>query len=166
MIDVNEHARAFAADKRALSSGECPLCKEGHLWNETGHQEPVCRRRAAVHVGKERPELVAKNQKLSLGPGSYGKVEVKHGGTLILTGGLYQILSLDVAQKARVLFKVATEIRIKTELDTNAKAKLVLDPGVPGLSASQVVISPLARAARTTKWVDESHRQSCSRGLS
>jgi hypothetical protein len=39
-----------------------------------------------------------------------------------------------------VLFHGATEIRIKTELDTAAKSQLILDQTVPGLKASQMVI--------------------------
>jgi hypothetical protein len=83
---------------------------------------------------------VAKNATLTLGPGSYGAVHVSNGGTLILTGGLYQMRSLGVDQSATVLFRGATEIRIKTELQTNAKAKLILDQSVAGLKASQIVI--------------------------
>jgi hypothetical protein len=58
-----------------------------------------------------------------------------------LSGGLYQLSSLDVDQSATVLFHAATEIRIKTELDTGAKSKLILDPSVTGLKASQMVIN-------------------------
>jgi hypothetical protein len=83
---------------------------------------------------------VAKNKALTLAPGAYGTVRVSPGGMLILTGGLYQMLSLDLDQQATVLFQSATEIRIKTELDTGAKAKLILDPTVAGLRPSQVVI--------------------------
>lgn len=83
---------------------------------------------------------VARNQVLTLGPGSYGRVHVKNGATLTLTGGLYQIHALDVDAKGTVLFRAPTEIRVKTELATNAKVRLILDPGVAGLSASQVVI--------------------------
>ena len=75
-----------------------------------------------------------------LAAGSYGAVNVERGATLILTGGLYQMRSLDVDQQATVLFRGATEIRVKTELETNARAKLILDPSVAGLRASQMVI--------------------------
>jgi hypothetical protein len=85
-------------------------------------------------------KTVAKNQTMILGNGTYGKVEVKNGGTLILTGGLYQLRSLDLDQGARVLFRAPTQVRIKTELHTRSKAKIVHDPIVPGLSASQMVI--------------------------
>ena len=87
-------------------------------------------------VAKEVP----KNGTLTLGPGAYGTVHVSKGGTLILTGGLYQMRSLDVDQNATVRFRGATEIRIKTELSTASKARLILDQQVPGLGASQIVI--------------------------
>jgi len=83
---------------------------------------------------------VAKNGTLTLGPGSYGAVRVAQGGTLILTGGLYQLRSLDLAQNATVRFKGATQMRIKTELGSGAKARLILDQTVAGLGASQIVI--------------------------
>jgi hypothetical protein len=50
------------------------------------------------------------------------------------------MLSLDLDQRATVLFRGVTEIRIKTELSTNVKARLILDQSVPGLSAAQMRI--------------------------
>jgi hypothetical protein len=92
-----------------------------------------------VTAGTTKVE-VAKKKTLTLGPGSYGTVHVSNGATLILSGGLYQMLSLDVDQQGTVIFHAATELRIKTELDTDAKSKLILDQSVPGLRASQMVI--------------------------
>jgi hypothetical protein len=83
---------------------------------------------------------VAKDRTLTLAAGSYGSVHVENGGTLILTGGLYQMLSLDVDQNATVQFEAATEIRVKNEMETLARSKLILDPAVAGLTASQIVI--------------------------
>ena len=83
---------------------------------------------------------VAKNKTVTLGSGDFGVVHVSAGGTLVLTGGRYQMLSLDLDRSATLLFRAATEIRVKTELDSTAKVKLILDPSVPGLSASQMVI--------------------------
>jgi hypothetical protein len=83
---------------------------------------------------------VAKNRAVMLAAGSYGAVHVGAGGTLVLTGGRYQMLSLDLDRSATVLFRAASEMRVKTELDTAAKAKLVLDPSAAGLRASQIVI--------------------------
>jgi hypothetical protein len=82
---------------------------------------------------------VAKNQTLTLVAGNYGTVHVSTGAKLILAG-LYQMASLDVDQSATIVFHAATQIRIKTQLDTDAKSKLILDPAVTGLKASQMVI--------------------------
>ena len=83
---------------------------------------------------------VKKGKTQTLAAGAYGKVHVAQGATLVLTGGLYQMLSLDVDEQATVLFRGPSELRIKTELDTNNKSKLVLDQSVAGLKASQMVI--------------------------
>lgn len=86
------------------------------------------------------PVTVRRNQTFTLAAGAYGNVSVESGATLVLSGGLYQLRSLDVDQNATVLFRGATDLRIKTELDTANKVKLVTDNGVSGLRASQVVI--------------------------
>ena len=83
---------------------------------------------------------VTKNATVTLAPGAYGVVHVATGGTLILSGGLYQVESVDLAVSATLLFHSATELRVRTELDTRAKAKLIVDPAVSGLTASQIVI--------------------------
>ena len=86
---------------------------------------------------------VAKNATLTLAPGSYGRVQVREKATLILTGGRYDFVSLDVDQNATVLFRAATDLRITTELDTDDKSKLIVDPSVSGLSAANVLITVL-----------------------
>ena len=83
---------------------------------------------------------VAKNKTVTLAPGAYGVVQVAAGGTLVLNGGLYQVKSIELAASATILFRAATELRVSTELSSKAKAKLILDPSVTGLRASQVVI--------------------------
>ena len=93
----------------------------------------------AVQAGTQTVN-VAKNKTATLAPGAYGAVQVAAGGTLVLTGGLYQVESIDLAASATIVFRAATELRVKTELASRAKAKLILDPSVPGLKASQVVI--------------------------
>ena len=86
------------------------------------------------------PVTVAKNGSLTLPPGSYGAVHVQKGGTLILAGGVYQLLSLDVDQQGTVLFHAATELRVKGSIDAGAKVKLIVDSSVSGLRASQILI--------------------------
>jgi hypothetical protein len=46
-------------------------------------------------------------------------------GTLILTGGLYEGLTLDLDEEATVIIRGATEIRIKGELDTGSRARII-----------------------------------------
>lgn len=64
---------------------------------------------------------------------------MENGATLILSGGLYQMLSLNVEPSNTVLLRGASHVLIKRELDTDSKAKIVLDQGVAGLTASQMV---------------------------
>jgi hypothetical protein len=85
----------------------------------------------AVTVKKKTTQVLA--------PGSYGVVKVENGATLILSGGLYQMLSLDVDQSGTVLLRGASQVLIKRELDTDSKAKIALDQSVAGLTASQMV---------------------------
>jgi hypothetical protein len=82
---------------------------------------------------------VPKNQTMTLAAGSYGTLHVDNGGTLILTGGLYQFASVQVDQNATVLFRAASQVRVQTELGTLANSKLIVDPTVGGLRASQIV---------------------------
>jgi hypothetical protein len=93
----------------------------------------------AVEAGTQKV-TVGKNKTATLAPGAYGDVRVGAGGTLIVSGGLYQVESIDLDAGATIVFHAATELRVRTEFDTGAKAKLVLDPAVAGLAASQVVI--------------------------
>jgi len=83
---------------------------------------------------------VAKGATRTLAAGAYRKVHVGTNATLILTGGVYQMRSLDVDASATVIFRGATEIRIATELDTDNRARLILDPAASGLKASDVIL--------------------------
>lgn len=82
---------------------------------------------------------VATNQSLTLAPGSYRNITVKTKGTLILTGGIYHILTLDIRQEAKLLFKGPSEMRIKNEMDTDAKTIIGPDASAPTLQASQII---------------------------
>jgi hypothetical protein len=76
----------------------------------------------------------------TLPPGSYGRVTVRGRGTLVLTGGLYQFLALDLDSQTTVMARGAVELRVKEDLDGDNRVRFICDPGVPGLSASQVVV--------------------------
>jgi len=56
------------------------------------------------------------------------------------TGGLFQMRSLDVDRTAIVIFRAATEIRIATGLDTDDKAKMILDTTAWMLQPSDILI--------------------------
>lgn len=82
---------------------------------------------------------VPKNGTLTLPAGRYRRVLVKQGGTLILTGGTYHVQSFDVDNQGTVKAKARTEVRVRGALDADARAKIITDPTVPGLGASQVI---------------------------
>ena len=92
-----------------------------------------------VQAGAQKV-VVAKGRSSTLVPGSYGSIQVGAGATLVLTGGLYQVDSIDLAESATLMFRAQTELRVRTELDSRSKARIIVDPAVSGLSASQVVI--------------------------
>ena len=83
---------------------------------------------------------VARNKTATLAPGVYGDIRVAAGGTLVLNGGLYHVDSIELDASAAIVFRAATELRVKTQLVSRARAKLILDSSVTGLRASQVVI--------------------------
>jgi hypothetical protein len=83
---------------------------------------------------------VAPNKTLTLAPGAYGSVRVGNGAVLILTGGLYQLRSLDLDPKATVLFNAATEVRLGLGLNTAANARIIANPANPRLGASHLVV--------------------------
>jgi hypothetical protein len=83
---------------------------------------------------------VARNATVTLAAGRYRRVLVRQGGTLILTGGLYQAQSLDLESQATMSVKAAAEVRVKNDLGTDARAKIVAHASAPTLRASQIVI--------------------------
>jgi hypothetical protein len=55
---------------------------------------------------------VAQNSNRTLPPGSYGDIEIKKNGRLILTGGTYHLKSITAGEDTRILVQSASEIRI------------------------------------------------------
>jgi len=90
----------------------------------------------AIVAGRQNV-TVPRNRVQTLAAGSYGKLHVSSGATLTLTGGLYQIDSLDVDRSATVVFAAGVDLRIGSELDADSNSRLITGPGV---RASQVVI--------------------------
>jgi hypothetical protein len=76
----------------------------------------------------------------TLAPGRYGDIRVEQGATLVLTGGLYEVASLDLDNGAAVIARGATEIRIERELDAGAGSRLMPDQTVAGLGAADLVV--------------------------
>jgi hypothetical protein len=71
--------------------------------------------------------LVHRDQVVTLGPGRYGHVRVRTGGTLIMPGGLYEMVTLDLDRQATVVGRGAAELRIAEELDTDSRARILVD---------------------------------------
>ena len=65
---------------------------------------------------------VRKNKSKKLDPGSYGKIKVKTKGTLKLSGGIYHFRSLKLDNRSSLICFGPTEIRIKGDWDSAAKA--------------------------------------------
>jgi hypothetical protein len=82
---------------------------------------------------------VSKKGTRELAPGTYGRVRVSAKATLVLSGGSYTFESLDVDDNATVLFRGATDLRIRRELDTDHHSRLVADAAA-GVSADGVLI--------------------------
>ena len=82
---------------------------------------------------------VPANQMMTLAAGSYRKITVNHDATLILTGGVYHVESLDIRQDAKLHFTAPAEVRVKNEMDTDAQAFIGPAPAAPSLTASQII---------------------------
>lgn len=93
----------------------------------------------SITPGTQDIELKNK-QTLTLAPGSYGNITVKEGGTLILTGGVYHVNTLDIRGKTDILFRAPSQLRVKNEMDTDNGTYIGPDPSLPGLTASDIVI--------------------------
>ncbi|TAK26291.1 MAG: hypothetical protein EPO26_00310 [Chloroflexota bacterium] len=75
-----------------------------------------------------------------LSAGSYRKITVGNGATLVLTGGIYHLSALDVRENGRVYFRSPAQLRIANEMDTDARAVIGPYPSLTGLTASDVRI--------------------------
>lgn len=78
------------------------------------------------------------NQTRTLPAGSYRTITVRPNGKLILTGGLYQLMSLDVQPNAEVRLQAAAEVQIKQQL--SAAPNAYLGPASASVTAQQIVI--------------------------
>ena len=84
-----------------------------------------------------RDVTVGRNARVTLGPGVHGRIRVRSRGTLVLSGGLYQLRSVDVESDATILVSGPSDVRVRGELGTGDGARLIVSPG---LRASDVKI--------------------------
>lgn len=84
--------------------------------------------------------VVLANQTMTLAAGSYRKITVNRDATLILTGGVYHVETLDIRQNAMPHFTAPAEMRVKIEMDTDAKTFIGPAPSAPSLIASQMTV--------------------------
>ncbi len=82
--------------------------------------------------------VVQKNQTRTLAAGDYGGITVKKGGTLIFTGGLYQIKLIDARVNTKLLFRAASEVRVKESARTKSNSTVGADAGA-NLTASDIL---------------------------
>jgi hypothetical protein len=92
-----------------------------------------------VEAGRH-DQRVRRGRTATLTPGRYGDVRVEQGATLVLTGGLYEVSSLDLDNGAAVIVRGATEIRVERELDAGVRSRLMPDDTIAGLGAADLVI--------------------------
>ncbi len=81
---------------------------------------------------------VSKNQTVMLNAGSYREIVVKEKGTLIFTGGVYDLRNLDVGQNAKIFFTAQTEVRIEDKLAIDQKSYVGSQTG-SGIGASEII---------------------------
>ena len=60
---------------------------------------------------------VNKNQTAFLSPGDYSKIDVKDGGILTLSGGVYNIKSIKLSKRGELLFADAAEMRVEEKVE-------------------------------------------------
>lgn len=74
-----------------------------------------------------------------LPPGDYGEIEVGDDGTLVLSGGIYNILSLHLNDGASLLMQNATQVRIAGNLEAGHDAAIGPEAGSGAAIHDQVL---------------------------
>ncbi len=82
--------------------------------------------------------VVEQDQTLTLVAGDYGMVKVKRGGTLIFSGGLYQIKLIDARKNTKLLFQATSEVRVKESARSKSGSTVGADSGA-NLTASDIL---------------------------
>ena len=99
--------------------------------------------------------VVQKNGYLVLEPGDYKNITVKDRGTLLFTGGVYNVKKITLKKKADLIFGAAVEIRVDDKLQVKKQGYVGPDAG-SGIDASDVIfyISGDDDAAKLEEKVD------------
>lgn len=111
---VKEHKKAEIATKQQVGSGHWPLFSVfGLPVFETGVP------------GSEKIEVRKKKKDdsiVELVPGAYGVIKVKKNGTLVFTGGVYEIQSLKAEHETQVYFEAATTLLVAGTVEIGEKS--------------------------------------------
>jgi hypothetical protein len=83
---------------------------------------------------------VAPGETLELPAEDYADVTVAGGGTLVLTGGVYQIAGLDLDTGARLLVRAASDVRLRDRLRAGSNVEVGPEAG-SGLDGSATIFS-------------------------
>ena len=81
---------------------------------------------------------VASGGSAVLAPGDYGDVTVKQNGSLLFTGGIYNLRSLDAGIAVNLVFAAPSEVRIAGRFDTDQSSYVGPQPGA-AVTAADVV---------------------------
>ncbi len=82
--------------------------------------------------------IVGWNKEVVLDPDDYKNIVIKPKGKLILTGGIYNIQSLDARNYSQLLFRSSSEVRIAGKMDTDFKVYIGPEESTD-LNASDIV---------------------------
>ncbi|MGD9853038.1 MAG: PKD domain-containing protein [Nitrospirales bacterium] len=92
-----------------------------------------------VHPGSQHIDIPAQGT-LTLQAGHYGRLKVRQGGVVILSGGLYHFQEWDIREDAQVLASEPVKIRVKGQIDTNRHSVIGLAPEAGTLTAADFLI--------------------------
>lgn len=87
----------------------------------------------------------------TLAPGSYGDVTVHKGATLVLTGGRYDMRSLEVKSKGRVVIEAGSDIRIAERMKTGRRSYFGPGSG-SGIAAHDIIVYVAGHNGKHRKW--------------
>ncbi|MDR4495904.1 MAG: PKD domain-containing protein [Nitrospirales bacterium] len=93
----------------------------------------------SVHPGSQDIDVPAQGG-LVLQAGHYGRLKIRSGGILTLSGGLYHFKEWDIREAAQVLASAPVEIRVNGQIDTNRHSVIGPAPSAGTLTAADVII--------------------------